>query len=39
MNTNENSIHDRFLELVPKGGFVLDAGCGMPGRSKCVVVE
>jgi len=21
-------IHDRFLALVPKGGFVLDAGCG-----------
>lgn len=21
-------IHDRFLSLVPKGGFVLDAGCG-----------
>lgn len=21
-------LHDRFLALVPKGGFVLDAGCG-----------
>ena len=23
-----SSLHERFLALVPKGGFVLDAGCG-----------
>jgi superfamily II DNA or RNA helicase/SOS-response transcriptional repressor LexA len=34
VDVDMSNIHDRFLALVPRGGFVLDAGCGSGRDSK-----